>query len=62
MAIFTNEVKLHQRTDEGWGFVRQASADDPTWDKIDRVWIDELMERGSVCITIGDCIYERVKA
>jgi hypothetical protein len=51
-------ITLHQKTDnDGWKTIKSLPIDSAQWCKIDRSWIDTLMESGSMVITIGHTMY-----
>ena len=51
-------ITLHQKTDnDGWKTIKSLPIDSAQWGKIDRSWIDTLMESGSMVITIGHTMY-----
>jgi hypothetical protein len=51
-------ITLHQKTDnDGWKTIKSLPIDSAEWCKIDRSWIDTLVESGSMVITIGHTMY-----
>jgi hypothetical protein len=51
-------ITLHQKTDNhGWQTIKSLPIDSAQWCKIDRRWIDTLMQSGSMVITIGHTMY-----
>ena len=51
-------ITLHQKTDnDGWQTIKSLPIDSAQWGKIDRSWIDTLMQSGSMVITIGHTMY-----
>ena len=52
-------ITLHQKLDDyGWTEIKTLPADDKSWTKNDKSWIDTLLNCGSYVLTVGDTMYE----
>ena len=52
------QITIHQRGAHGWESVKTLPSDSPSWDKIDKEWIDELFHCCTDVLTIGDTMYQ----
>jgi len=51
-------IHYHQKTNrDGWQFKYAHEFDSPKWTDWELQWIDEMLKRGSMCLTIGDAMF-----
>lgn len=51
------QIHYHQKTREGWTFQYSHEFDSNKWTDWELEWIDEMLKRGSMCLTIGDSMF-----
>lgn len=54
-------IFYHLKTREGWSHQYSHEFDSPKWTDWELNWIDEMLKRGSMCLTIGDSMFSLKK-
>jgi len=50
-------IHFHMKTAFGWQHVLEREHDSNKWTDWELEWIDELLKRGAMCLTIGDSMF-----
>jgi hypothetical protein len=50
-------IHFHIKRHDGWTFQYAHEHDSNKWTDWELEWIDELLKRGAMCLTIGDSMF-----